>query len=61
MNININDKITIINNSNLPDAIILNSNYNKLIGEYYDLDEKKHYIILKAVSQQRIEELSTNA
>lgn len=59
MNIDIdfNDRITIIKNANLNDASILDENYRFLIKEADSYEERQKYVILQTSVRNRINEL----
>lgn len=57
----IKEKISIINHSDLVDVKILDGNYLHLIDHALDTEEKQQFTILHITTQKRIKELQTNA
>lgn len=58
--LDIKERLTIIKNSNLDDATILDNNYSRLMREVNEEDTQE-IIILKNNTQLRIKELTKNA
>ena len=56
--IDIDERIDIIEHSNLLDVEILDTNYMLLIKELYDTEEKYQFIKLHNSTQKRIKELT---
>ena len=56
--LNLKEKISIINHSDLADVKILDSNYRHLIYNTADTEEQKRFVILRTTTQLRIQELT---
>ena len=56
--LDIKEKISIINHSDLADATILDNNYLHLIHDTADSTEKSQFTILHLTAQKRIQELT---
>ena len=56
--LNLKEKISIINHSDLADAKILDNNYRHLIYNTADTEEQKRFVILRTTTQLRIQELT---
>jgi hypothetical protein len=57
MTIDFEQIIEIINASEKEDIILLNENYERIVDELPDGDEKSRYIILRNTAKQRLVEL----
>ena len=56
--LNLKEKISIINHSDLADVKILDSNYRHLIYNTSDTEEQTRFVILRTTTQLRIQELT---
>lgn len=56
--LDIKEKISIINHSDLADAEIMDRNYLHLIHDAFTVEEKQQFTILHITAQKRIRELS---
>ena len=56
--LDIKEKISIINHSDLADVKILDRNYMDLIHDTFNTQEKQQFTILHLVAQKRIKQLT---